>query len=124
MKSIANPHRGEVAALVDGEARVLRLTLGSLAELEANLAVADLFSLVDRFESGRPGSRDILEIIAAGHRGNEYAVCKTADEVADVDIEIDGRTGVFAAYTLAGRLLAAAFSPGPAEPADGAAQTP
>ena len=34
---MANPWRGEVALVVDGEPRTLRLTLAALAELEARL---------------------------------------------------------------------------------------
>lgn len=35
---MVNPWRGEVTLVVDGEARVMRLTLAALAELEARLA--------------------------------------------------------------------------------------
>ena len=35
---MANPYRGEIALTVDGVPRVLRLSLGRLAALEAQLA--------------------------------------------------------------------------------------
>ncbi len=34
---MANPQRGEIAAVIEGEEKVLCLTLGALAELEARL---------------------------------------------------------------------------------------
>ena len=55
---MANPWRGEVALVVDGEPRVMRLTLGALAELEARLKSESLIELIGRFETGRvPGAR-------------------------------------------------------------------
>lgn len=45
---MANPQRGEVAAVLDGEERVLCLTLGALAELEARLGAGDLAGLGER----------------------------------------------------------------------------
>ena len=49
---MANPHAGEVALVLDGEARVLKLTLGALAELEDRLQADSLPALVERFEAG------------------------------------------------------------------------
>ena len=47
-----NPWRGEVALSVDGQPRVMRLTLGALAELEARLKSGSLMELIGRFETG------------------------------------------------------------------------
>ena len=49
---MANPWAGEAALVIDGERRVLKLTLGALAELEATLETGDLIELIERFESG------------------------------------------------------------------------
>ena len=44
---------GEVALVIDGERHVLKLTLGALAELEAELETGTLVDLVARFERAR-----------------------------------------------------------------------
>lgn len=103
-----NPQRGDVAATIDGEPRILRLTLGSIAQLEAALDAPDLVALVERFESGRPAARDVLEVLAAGLRG--AGTLASSDELTDAEIAFDGRSGLVAAYALAGRVLAAAFA--------------
>lgn len=46
---MANPWAGEVALVVDGERRVAKLTLGSLAELEERMDAGGLVDLVSRF---------------------------------------------------------------------------
>jgi len=50
---MANPWTGEVALTIDGEPRVLKLTLGALAELEAQLKAGTLIELIERFEGGQ-----------------------------------------------------------------------
>ena len=40
---MANPWTGEVALTIDGKQRVLKLTLGALAELEQELQAPDLW---------------------------------------------------------------------------------
>ena len=52
-----------MALTLDGERRVLKLTLGALAELEAELATGTLVDLVERFESGAFSSRDVLALM-------------------------------------------------------------
>lgn len=64
-----NRRRGEVAVTIGGEAYVLCLTLGALAELEDALGVADLPAVAERFAAGRPSSRDLVAVLAAGLRG-------------------------------------------------------
>ena len=66
---MANPWAGEVALELDGETRVLKLTLGALAELETWLRAECLADLVERFEVGAFKSRDVLALVCAGLRG-------------------------------------------------------
>ena len=63
---MANPWAGEVALTIDGEPRVLKLTLGALAELEGELQADTLVSLIERFEGGQISTRDVLALIVAG----------------------------------------------------------
>ena len=102
---MANPHRGEVALVIDGERRVMRLTLGALAELEAALGADSLVALAERFEAGRVSGRDVLAVLVAGLRGAGW-------EGAAADLrtaEIAG--GPVAAARAAAELLARAFLP-------------
>jgi len=69
---MTNPWRGEVTLVIDGEAQVLKLTLGALAELEEALGEGSLVDLVERFEAGRFSSRDVLALIVAGLRGGGW----------------------------------------------------
>ena len=70
---MANRHRGEISAVLDGRERTLCLTLGALAELEAAFGADDLVALASRFESGRLSARDIARIIGCGLRGRRRA---------------------------------------------------
>jgi len=100
---MANPQRGEIAAVIEGEERVLCLTLGSLAELEARLQAGDLVGLSERFAGGRVTARDLTAIIGAGLRGGGNAV--TDDDLARMHIE----GGLKGAAEIAARLLRATF---------------
>lgn len=100
---MANPHAGEVALTLDGERRVLKLTLGALAELEAELGTETLVGLVERFEDGRFSTRDVLMLIVAGLRGGGWR--GAADDL--LSAEIGG--GPVEAARAAGVLLARAF---------------
>ncbi len=100
---MANPQRGEVAAVLDGEERVLCLTLGALAELEARLGAGDLAGLGERFAGGRVSARDLTAIIGAGLRGGGNAV--SDDDLARMSIE----GGVRGAADIAARLLRVTF---------------
>ncbi|MFM2356039.1 MAG: hypothetical protein RLZZ528_1775 [Pseudomonadota bacterium] len=106
---MVNPWRGEVAVTVDGVRRTARLTLGVLAELEAETGADGLVAIVERFEGGRCSARDILGLLAAGLRGGGWAV--TTRELGAADIE----GGPVAAARAAAALLAAAFTPPEAE---------
>ncbi len=101
---MANPWTGEVALVIDGERRGLKLTLGALAELEAALEADTLMALVERFESGAFSSRDVLALIVAGLRGGGW----TGDARDLVAAEIEG--GLVGAARAAGQLLVRAFS--------------
>lgn len=99
----ANAPRGEVGIRIDGTARRMRLTLGTLAELEAELKSPSLVALAERFEDGHVSANDLLALIAAGLRGAGETV--TAEELARADI--DG--GAVGALEAGLRLMAAAF---------------
>lgn len=101
---MGNPWQGEVAVVIDGERRVMRLTLGALAELEQGMESGSLVDLIRRFETGDVSSRDVLALIVAGLRGGGWEG-RAADLLA---AEIEG--GPVAAARLAGRLLVAAFA--------------
>ncbi|WP_170358767.1 gene transfer agent family protein [Ruegeria arenilitoris] len=100
---MVNPWAGEVALVVDGQRRVLKLTLGALAELEQELGAGSLVELVQRFESGAYSSGDVLALILAGLRGGGMDVTR-ADMLR---AEIEG--GPMAAARAAAELLARAF---------------
>ncbi len=101
---MANPWSGEVAIRLDGERRVMKLTLGALAELEARLETGTLVELIGRFEGGSFSTRDVLALIVAGLRGGGWN-----GDVGDLlTAEIEG--GAVEAARLAGQLLARAFA--------------
>lgn len=101
---MANPWTGEVALTIDGERRVLKLTLGALAELEQALEAGSLVELVQRFEGGAYSSGDVLALLMAGLRGGGAEVTR-----ADLlHAEISG--GPMAGAKAAAELLARAFT--------------
>ena len=101
---MANPWRGEVALVVDGEPRVMRLTLAALAELEARLEAESLIELIGRFETGGFRVRDLIALLVAGLNGGGWQVSE-AELVARM---IDG--GPLAAAEAAARLLKLTFT--------------
>lgn len=90
--------------ILDGETHVCKLTLGALAEMEAGLGGESLIALVERFESGRQSSRDVLALIVAGLRGGGWQ--GTAADL--MTAEIGG--GPLEAARVGARLLACAFA--------------
>jgi len=100
---MANPWSGEVALVIDGERRVMKLTLGALAELEAALGADSLVALVERFEGGRFRTADVLKLLMAGLHGGGHPT--TAEAL--MRAEIAGGPG--AAARAAADLLALAF---------------
>ena len=101
---MANPWTGEVALTLDGARRVAKLTLGALAELEAELGADSLVALVERFETGRFATRDMVAVVAAGLRGGGWS--GTAADL--LGAEIAG--GPLEVARVAGALLARAFA--------------
>jgi len=102
-KRMPNIHRGEIAAAIGGETRVLCLTLGALAELEAQLGAGDLAGLAERFAGGKVSARDLTAIIGAGLRGGGSDV--SDDQLAQMSVE----GGLRGAADIAVRLLKATF---------------
>lgn len=100
---MANPHRGEVELILDGEPHLARLTLGALAELEHALGAASLLDLVKRFELADFSSADVLAVLVAGLRGGGWR--GGADDL--LAVEIGG--GPLGAARTAAALLARAF---------------
>src|SRR4051812_39281404 len=98
---MANARRGGICAVFEGEERVLCLTLGALAELEARLGAGDLVGLSERFAGGRVTARDLTAIIGAGLRGGGNAL--SDDDLARMSIE----GGLRGAAEIAARLLRA-----------------
>lgn len=111
---MANRHRGEIDADLDGRVYRLCLTLGALAELESAFGADDMLSLTARFESGRLKAMDCVRIIGAGLRGagNEIA----DDAVARMRCE-GGAAGFVA---IVARLLNATFGSGTDAPSPAA----
>jgi hypothetical protein len=103
---MANKHRGEIAAKLDGAEFRLCLTLGALADLEAAFGDTDLVALATRFEAGRISARDCQRIIGAGLRGAGYQI---SDEAVGA-LQVDG--GAAGYVDIVARLLAATFSGG------------
>ncbi len=101
---MANPYAGEVAVWLDGKRHVAKLTLGALAELEADLGEESLLDLVQRFEANRFSTRDVLALLVAGLRGGGWA--GTSSDL--LTVEIGG--GPIAASKAAAELLARAFT--------------
>jgi hypothetical protein len=87
---MANKHRGEIEAQLNGATFTLVLTLGALAELEHAYGGEDVLSLAQRFEQGRIKATDAIRVIGAGLRGAGHNV--SDDEVARFTVP-DGAAG-------------------------------
>jgi len=107
---MANLHRGEIAAVIDGRQWTLCLTLGALAELEAAYDGEDLLSLAERFSKGRIAASDAIRILGAGLRGAGHEVSDA--EVARMRTD-DGAAGF---VRIVARLLEATFASGESPP--------
>ncbi|WP_394690019.1 gene transfer agent family protein [Hoeflea sp.] len=110
MRVHPNRHRGEIAARLDGEVRLMCLTLGALAELETAFGVANLAELAERFETGKLSAGDIIRIVGAGLRGAGNIA--TDEDVAQMSAE--GGVAGFARITA--ELLWATFGGAASEP--------
>ncbi len=113
----ANRHRGEVEAIIDGERRILCLTLGSLAELETAFGAENLAALAARFAGGRLSAADIIRILAAGLRGGGNLIGE--EEVAAMTVH----GGLAGAARLVAELLAATFGVDGESDGEGRGQT-
>lgn len=101
----ANRVRGEIEAVIDGERRILCMTLGALAELETAFGVDNIADLAGRLGGGRLTTRDVMAVIAAGLRGGGNRI----DDLDPADMRVEG--GLGGAIRLAARLLESAFVP-------------
>lgn len=101
---MGNPYRGEVMLSVDGEERVMRLTLGAMATLEARLESGSMMEMIARFENGAFKVRDIISLIVAGLNGGGWPVT----EAQLMQKQIDG--GPMRAVEAAGTLLRLTFA--------------
>lgn len=104
MTENGNPFAGEVALVLDGDRRVLKLTLGALAELEACMAADSLVALVSRFETGAFAARDVARLLLAGLRGGGWQ----GDATTLMSAEIEG--GPVEATRVAALLIGRAFA--------------
>ncbi|MCO5730904.1 gene transfer agent family protein [Rhizobium sp. SSA_523] len=112
----ANRRRGEVEAVINGERRILCLTLGALSELETAFGVSDLGALAAHLSAGRLRSGDLVKVMGAGLRGGGNLFAD--EDLADAYVE----GGVAACAALVGDLLELAFgTPLPARPPETAA---
>ncbi len=115
---MANLHRGEIDAVLDGQSLRLCLTLGALAELEATFGDEDMLALAERFGRGRLSARDAVRIIGAGLRGAGHQC--TDDAVARMRAE-GGAAGF---VDIVSRLLSATFGAAEDAPMAKAVETP
>ena len=101
---MANRHRGEIDATLDGKPYRLCLTLGALAELESTFGDEDMLALATRFEAGRISARDCQRIIGAGLRGAGFDV----SDIAVATMRVEG--GAAGYVDIVARLLATTFA--------------
>ncbi len=100
---MANLLRGEIEAEIGGERRILCLTLGALAELEAAFGAGDVVALAERFQRGGLSARDLAIILACGLRGG-------GARVSDDDVAAMRVAGGLEGYVrIAADLIAATF---------------
>ena len=112
---MANRHRGEIDAVLDGKPYTLCLTLGALAGLESAFGDEDMLALATRFEKGRISARDCQRIIGAGLRGAGY-------DISDHAVAAMRTEGGAAGYVdIVARLLTATFAAKPGEETGGVA---
>ena len=101
---MANPWRGEVELVIEGEARALRRTLGALAELEARLKAESLMDMIGRFETGGFRVADLIALLTAGLNGGGWRI----SEAELLARRIEG--GPLAAAQAAAQLLKITFT--------------
>lgn len=99
-----NPWAGEVGLVLNGRALTLKLTLGVLADLEAHMEADTLADLVERFETGRFSTADVIELLYAGLLGGGWQGSRETLLRADI------AGGPMEATRVAALLLGRAFS--------------
>lgn len=102
---MTNPYHGEICLVLNGQSHNLRLSLGALASLEAEMVADSLMSLIERFENGNFKTSDLTKLLLAGLICGGWNGC--ADDLVDADI--DG--GIVQAAKVAGELLRVTFGP-------------
>jgi Phage tail tube protein, GTA-gp10 len=100
---MANTHRGEIDATLDGTTYNLCLTLGALAELESAFGNDNMLALATRFATGGISAIDATRIIGAGLRGAGHEI----DNTAVTRMQGDGGAAGF--VDIVARLLTATF---------------
>ena len=101
---MANRHRGEISAEIDGVERTLCLTLGAIAELEEAFDAKDISQLVKLIGSTPLNARQLIAIIGAGLRGGGHNF-----ENADI-AEMRFTGGIAGMALIVSELFDAAFS--------------
>ena len=102
---MANRHRGEITAQLNGAEHTLVLTLGALAELEDAFGGKDILAVAERLRSGHISARDCTLIIAAGLRG-------AGEDVSNCDVAAMTTDGGAAGFVhIVAKLIAATFRP-------------
>ena len=101
----ANRHRGEIEVMINGERRILCLTLGALAELETAFAADNLMELAGRFAAGRLKASDMIAVLGAGLRGGGNLMSDEDVAVMNLDGGVTGMAKIVIA------LLNATFAP-------------
>lgn len=101
--TVANRHRGEIAAELGGKTCTLVLTLGALAELEDAYGGEDLLAIAQRFEQGRIRATDAIRVIGAGLRGAGH-------DFSDADVaKLTSEQGAVGYMRIVADLLKATF---------------
>jgi hypothetical protein len=94
-------HRpGDVRLLVDGAPKTLRLTLGALARIEAELCGGDLSALETRL--AKPSVADLIALLAALIEGGGETISIEALRRADIDMG-DAARAVAAVFAALGK---------------------
>ncbi len=101
---MVNALAGEVEIVLNGKARVCKLTLGALAELETALGEGSVVGLIERFESGRYSGSDLLALVVAGLRGGGWT--GSASDLMTAEI----KGGLTEAARVAAEVLVRAFA--------------
>lgn len=101
---MANSIRGEVEINLGGKSYPLCLTLGALAELETAFGSDNLVEVIERFQSGRIKTNDIIIILWAGLKGAGSDLTK--DDVMNLKIE----DGIKSYIEVIAKLLSVTFN--------------